>query len=283
VPRFDGVLESQIHDQIEVAARLRASFQDGLERATRDFFVSVGLSDLNEFDWHGKGRNLGFKVGGVSPLSLRALNFNPRSSLLIERLRSVPGRRLGMICAGGTLNTGARFKRMDADPGHGVRLVGQRQAFWVKPEGRWINPAQAPSDILQKDETILIAAHGTLGENEVYGRSILVTGSWLRHAYSQDFVRLLSGDPEVPGAYLFAFFRSEVAFRILRSLCVGGKQQEYHPHFLRELPIPLAAPAERERIVETVRQAYRDRDRADTLEDEALVLLTNAIEEAAAL
>lgn len=282
VPRFASPVEEGIHDLIEEAARLRAAFQDGLVSASEDFFSSVGLPELIDFRWHNEDRDLGFEVNDFGPSSLRALNFTPRATQLIERLRSVNGKPLGAICNGGMLTTGARFKRMDADPGHGVRLIGQRQAFWVRPEGRWINPAQAPADILQKDETILIAAHGTLGENEVYGRSILATGSWLQHAYSQDFVRLLSGDPEVSGAYLFAFFRSEVAFRILRSLSVGGKQQEYHPRFLRELSIPIAAPADRERIAETVRQAYRDRDRADVLEDEALALLANAIEEAAA-
>ena len=212
--------------------------------------------------------------------SLRALNFAPRAQRLIEKLGSVSGRSLGAICEGGTLRTGARFKRIDSDPGHGVRLIGQRQSFWLRPEGRWINESQAPDDIRLKDETILVAARGTLGENEVYSRSILVTGSWLEHAYSQDYVRVVSGDPEVSGAYLFAFFRSEAAFRALRSFSVGGKQQEYHPRFLRELKIPIAPPADRDRIAATVRSAYECRDRADVLEDKALALLTAAVEEA---
>ena len=37
-----------------------------------------------------------------------------------------------------------------------------------RPEGRWISPRHAPSDIFVEDETILIAAQGTLGENEVF-------------------------------------------------------------------------------------------------------------------
>lgn len=282
VPRFEGSFEGKIHGLVEESARLRSCFQAGLKKATEDFFNSVGLPELNNVRWHEQGRDLGFEVNSIGAHSLRALNYTPRAQHLVHSLRSVPSAPLGKICAGGLLRTGARFKRIDTDPSHGVRLVGQRQAFWVRPEGRWISAAQAPKDILQKDETVLVAAHGTLGENEVYGRSILVTGSWLNNAFSQDFLRVLSGDPEVPGAYLFAFFRSNAAFRILRSMSVGGKQQEYHPKLLRELPIPIAAPADRERIAETVRQAYRDRDRADVLEDEALALLTTAIEEAAA-
>ncbi|APC34352.1 restriction endonuclease subunit S [Nocardiopsis dassonvillei] len=282
VPRLGKEIEDEIHGLVEESARLRSYFQAGLNKATEDFFNSVGLPEFNNVRWHEQGRDLGFEVNSIGAHSLRALNYTPRAQHLVNSLRSVPSASLGKLCAGGLLRTGARFKRIDTDPSHGVRLVGQRQAFWVRPEGRWISAAQAPKDILQKDETVLVAAHGTLGENEVYGRSILVTGSWLNNAFSQDFLRVLSGDPEVPGAYLFAFFRSNAAFRILRSMSVGGKQQEYHPKLLRELPIPIAAPADRERIAETVRQAYRDRDRADVLEDEAIALLTTAIEEAAA-
>lgn len=278
VPRFDSTLEQKIHDLVEESARLRAAFQAGLIAATEDFFHTVGLPELIDYRWQDEEPDRGFVVHGVTPVTLRALNFRPRVQRLIAMLRSVPGTTLGQVCEGGVLRTGARFKRIDADEEHGVRLVGQRQAFWVRPEGRWISAALAPSDILQENETILVAAHGTFGENEVYARSVLITGSQLKNAYSQDFVRVLSGTPEVPGAYLFALFRTNAMFRILRSISVGGKQQEYHPILLRDLPIPLAPRADRDRIAETVRQAYRDRDRADVLEDEALLLLTQAIE-----
>ncbi|MFE6494748.1 restriction endonuclease subunit S [Streptomyces sp. NPDC057748] len=279
VPRLGTKLEGQIHDLVEECARLRAEFQSSSVSATKDLFTSVGLPELIDVRWHQQERDLGFEVPSVGSASLRALNFAPRAQRLVEKLGSVSGRSLGSICEGGSLRTGARFKRIDSDSEHGIRLVGQRQSFWLRPEGRWISEAHAPDDIRLQDETILIAARGTLGENEVYSRSILVTGSWLRHAYSQDYVRVVSGDSDVPGAYLFAFFRSEAAFRALRSFSVGGKQQEYHPRFLRELPVPLASPAARARIAATVRHAYKCRDQADVLEDRALALLTTAIEE----
>ncbi|KPI17658.1 hypothetical protein OK074_1679 [Actinobacteria bacterium OK074] len=280
VPRFGERVETEIHELVEESAALRARHQAELVAATEDFFDSNRLPELNKLRWHQEERDLGFEVANPSSISLRALNFTPRAQRLIEKLGSAPGRSLGAICEGGTLRTGARFKRIDSDPGHGVRLIGQRQSFWLRPEGRWISEAHAPDDIRLEDETILVAARGTLGENEVYSRSVFVTGSWLEHAYSQDYVRVVSGDPEVSGAYLFAFFRSEAAFRALRSFSVGGKQQEYHPHFLRALHIPVAPPADRDRIATTVRSAYQCRDRADVLEDKALALLTAAVEEA---
>ncbi|TXC95215.1 restriction endonuclease subunit S [Streptomyces sp. ISID311] len=283
VPRLEERVETEIHDLVEKSAQLRANHQAELVDATKDFFESNGLPELIDLRWHRERRehDLGFEVPGVGSTSLRALNFAPRAQQLIGKLRSAPGKTLERICTGGTLRTGARFKRIDSDSEHGIRLIGQRQSFWLRPEGRWINEAQAPDDIRLKDETVLIAARGTLGENEVYGRSVFITGSWLAHAYSQDYVRVVSGDPEVSGAYLFAFFRSEAAFRALRSFSVGGKQQEYHPRFLRELHIPIAPPDARTRIANKVRSAYKHRDEADVLEDKALALLTTAVEEAA--
>ncbi|GLV73264.1 restriction endonuclease subunit S [Streptomyces hygroscopicus] len=277
VPRFDGVVEKEIHELMEEAAALRAAFQSGVTEATRDLFDRAGLGDLLELRWHEKGRDLGFAQTGLDATTLRALNFQPRAREILRRLEEVEHVTLGEICAGGKLKTGARFKRVDADPAHGVRLVGQRQAFWVRPEGRWISLDEAPDDVMQQEETVLVAAHGTLGDNEVYGRSILVTGSWSAHAFSQDFLRVVSGYSDVPGAYLFAFLRSEPMFRVLRSMSVGGKQQEYHTKLIRELPVPLLADADRNRIVGIVRESYRRRDEADRKEDQALARLEEAV------
>ncbi|AJE43330.1 methylation-associated defense system restriction endonuclease subunit S MAD5 [Streptomyces nodosus] len=282
VPRFEENLEERIHRMVELSARLRARFQTGLVTATEDFFRSVDLPELIDICWHQQERDLGFEVGEVGPTTLRALNFAPRARRLIEKLDTAPNKTLGEICSGGQLSRGVRFKRIDSDPEHGVQLVGQRQAFWLRPEGRWISTAATPEEVFAEDETILVAARGTLGENEVYCRPILAAGSWTQYAFSEDFLRILSGDPDIPGAYLFAFFRSEAAFRLLRSMSTGGKQQDIHEALRAEIPIPIAAPEDRHRIAETVRRAYRNRDRADVLEDQALALLTEAIEEAAA-
>ncbi len=281
VPRLGDAVEEEIHECVQAAADLRAQFQAGVTAATRDLFESAGLPELLDLRWHDQPRDTGFTVLRPQVITLRAMNFSPRAAGLTERLRGVPHRPLGDICRDGRLQTGARFRRIDAEPPYGVRLVGQRQAFWLRPEGRWINPNEAPSDIRQQDETVLIAAHGTLGENEVYGRSIFVTGTWLQHAYSQDFVRVVSGQPDISGAYLFAFLRSEVAFRLLRSMSVGSKQQEYHTTLLREMPVPECTTTDRQRIAETVRQAYRWRDEADQLEDRAQELLDTAVRGAA--
>ena len=281
IPRLGNEVETRIHDLIEQAGELRERFQAGIVGATRDLFESAALAHLLELRWHDQPRDLDFEVGQLRPISLRALNYTPRAQRIVAELAAVPHRTLGNICADGSLRTGARFKRFDADPGTGVRLIGQRQSFWLRPEGRWISASRAPADILQEDETVLIAAHGTLGETEVFARSVFITGRWLDHAFSQDFVRVSSGQPDFSGAYLYAFLRSEAAFRVLRSMSVGGKQQEFHPVLLGRLPVPECTMKDRRRIAGTVRSAFRDRDKADTTEDEAMALLDEAVRRAA--
>lgn len=278
VPRFGAEVEGRIHALIEEAAELRAQFQRDIVAATEDLFTSAGLPELIDPQWHRQDRDLGFTVHSGELSTLRALNYSPRARRLIDKLASVPHRTLGDICSGGKLSSGVRFKRIDAELDHGGRvLIGQRQGFWLRPEGRVINPAMAPPGIFADDETVMIAAQGTLGENEVFGRPIFVTGSWLEHVYSQHFLRVVSGDPEFSGAYLFAFLRSEAAFRILRSMSAGSKQQDIHEVLRRSIPVPECPEVDRRRVTETVRAAYRARDDADEKEDRALALLDEAV------
>jgi hypothetical protein len=150
----------------------------------------------------------------------------------------------------------------------------------MRPEGRWISAARAPKGIFATDESVLIASSGTLGEQELYCRPILVTGRWLEYAYTEHFLRVVSGDEGVSGAYLFALLRSQLAFRCLRSMSTGSKQQEIHRDLISSFPVPMLETSIRRSIEVKVREAFRMRDEADSLEDEARALVERAIEEA---
>ncbi|MEU6306963.1 methylation-associated defense system restriction endonuclease subunit S MAD5 [Streptomyces chartreusis] len=279
VPRFGEEVENHIHDLVEEAAQLRSEFQSGLQEATRDLFTTGGLEKLLDLRWHEQPRDLGFTQRGLTPTTLRALNYQPRARRIIDELHKVNHVPLGDICKDGQLSRGLRFTRVDGavDPHISYQLVGQRQAFWLRPEGRWVSKGKTPKAVLALDETILVAARGTLGENEVYGRPAFATGSWCQKAFSEDFLRIRSGEVEFSGAYLFAFLRSEALFRVMRSLSTGGKQQDIHTGLCAKIPVPLLTAADRDRITDTVRTAYRKRDEADQKEDQASSLLEKAI------
>src|SRR5262249_25387951 len=143
VPRIGENLEQEIDSLFQQAMVLRSKFQAGITAATRDLFESAGLPDLLDYRWHDHPRHAAFSITSPGHVTLRALNFSPRALQIEESLRSVEHHTLGDICEGGSLRTGSRFKRIDSDSTNGVRLVGQRQAFWMRPEGRWINPSEA--------------------------------------------------------------------------------------------------------------------------------------------
>ncbi|MFB7643191.1 restriction endonuclease subunit S [Streptomyces sp. NPDC056084] len=279
VPRFGEAVEMEIHELVQESAELRAVSQKRLDAATRDLFQTAGLEGLLDLRWHQQGRDLGFAQSGLTTTSLRALNFQPRARRIMKQLENVEHVTLGEVCEGGMLSRGKRFSRVDGEPGdtHSYRLIGQRQAFWLRPEGRWISKAFTPAEVLATDETVMIAAQGTLGENEVFCRPFLVTGTWLNHAYSEHFLRAATGDSRFSGAYLFALLRSEPIFRLLRSMSVGGKQQDIHEELRRTIPVPVLSEADRERIASTVRDAYKKRDEADVREDLALAKLEEAV------
>lgn len=281
VPRLSKSVEHEIDSLIKKSSQLRADFQKNIDAATELLFSSAGLSDITPAEWHSEGPDIGDQIYLKSPRSIRALNFGGRFKRLIENLKSVPHKTLGEICQGGQLSSGARFKRIDADQEHGVQLIGQKQGFWFKPEGRSISAAHSPQGIFAKDETVMIASQGTLGEREVFCRPIFITGKWLDFVYTQHFLRVSSADPEVSGAYLYAFLRSETAFRCLRSMSIGSKQQDIHVGMLSELPIPLIKQDDKRAVEQLIRDAFKAKDLADEYENTAIAMVESGIKAAA--
>lgn len=279
VPRLGEAIEREAHRLVSEAARLRTDYQRQVEQATALLFDGVGLKDITAAEWHAQGPDLGFEQQISSHISLRALNYNPRFKRLMYDLSRVSHKTLGDLCKNGLLRSGMRFKRIDCEPEHGVRLIGQRELFWLIPQGRWISSDLAPRDIFVKDETILVAAQGTLGESEVFCRAELITNSWTDFAYTQHLLRVRPGMRGISGAFLFAFMRSETVFRCLRSMSIGSKQQDIDRVLLSQLPVPMPEKAVYDEVEELVRSAFSNRHTANALESKAVVLVEQAIEE----
>lgn len=278
VPRLGEETEKKAHELVQEAANLLVLYQSNLREATTLFFDSVGLSDISPSEWHSWGSDLGFATtAGVQ--SLRALNFNPRFNNLCERIKKVPWKPLGELCVPGTLKRGERFSRVDADPEYAYRLIGQKELFWLRPEGRWIAKKSVSDGVLVEDGCVLVAAQGTLGESELYCRAEFATGKGLANAYSEHILRVLAEKSVIERGALFAFMRSETAFRMLRSISVGSKLQDHHYAMLPILPVPFPPKEIRARCHQLVIEAYIARERAVELEDEARTLVECAIEE----
>jgi len=277
VPRFGDRVEKEADEKVVEAATLCSEYQDQIRAATQKLFESVGLKDITSGTWHKGAPDVGFVRQINSAASLRALNFNPRFVQLCDSLRAHSWRPLGELCMGGTLHRGGRFKRIDADPQYSFRLIGQKEIFWLRPEGRWIARKSVGADVLVTPGTTLVAARGTFGESELYCRAEFVWGQDVERAYSEDFLRVVADESVVPPGCLFAFMRSETAFRMLRSVSMGTKLQDHHPEFLNALPVPYPDKRTREEIHGLVVNAYEKRHRSVELEDQAVALVERAI------
>lgn len=277
VPRL-GPIEEHANQLVKRSAELLSSGQEQLNEATGLFFSSVGLSDITQSEWHSWGSDLGF-VADIGARSLRALNYNQRLNRLVERIKTVPHKRLSELCIPGSIRRGGRYNRIDADPEHSYHMIGQKEIFWLRPEGRWIAKSCVDDEVLVNPGTILIAGAGTFGEFELYCRSEFIWGKASERAYSELFYRVIADESEMPRGCLFAFLRSETAFRMIRSISFGSKLQYPLLSFLHELPIPYPPRDAQEEIQRLVINAYDSRDRAIELEDEARTLVERAIEE----
>jgi len=281
VPRLGKSIEGRANELVVESAKLLAKYQTDVNSATKKLFSSVGLEDITSADWHLMGRDVGFSVASPSVDSLRAFNFTPRFQRLVNGVKSGSHRALRDLVIPGTLQRGARFKRIDAAPEYSYQLVGQRELFWVKPEGRWVAKSATGKDVLVGPGTILVAAQGTLGESELYCRAEFIWGPASSFAYSEHLLRVIADETKMPAGCLFAFMRSETAFRMLRSISTGTKLQDHHHLMRAELPIPYPPNSIRNEVHRMVVDAYEARHKAVALENKAISLVEEAIEKGA--
>lgn len=266
VPWPDESTRREIGTQFWGAAERRSMSSALIEEATRVVFDSVGLRDLDEGEWAAMGRDLGF-VATASARSLRGWNYAPRARLLVDRLLGTKNVLLGSLVLPGGLSKGPSFSRIDAKPPHAVQLISQRQLFRYVPDGRMVSRAHMPAKSYCPPGTVLIAARGTFGEAEVFCRAQYVSPRTSKWAYSNDILRVQVAAELSP--WVYAFLRSRVAFRCLRSIATGSKQQDLHPEMLAELPVPIGGHAALEQVGSLVVEAVRLRDEAADLEETA--------------
>ena len=282
VPRLSSRVEEKAHNQVLEAARLRVEYQFQIKDSTRKLFDAVGLKDITSGSWHADNPDLGFLRKIASPTSLRALNFNPRYQELSASIRATSYRSLGQLCKPGTLKRSGRYKRIDAEPEYAYRLIGQKEVFWLRPEGRWIAKKSVGDDLLVKPGTTVVAARGTFAESELYCRTEFICGPAVDASYSEDLLRVVSDEALMPRGCLFAFMRSETAFRMLRSISMGTKLQDHHSAFLHALPVPYPNARDQNEIHDIIVDAYEKRHRSVQLEDTAVALVEDAIRQGAA-
>lgn len=279
VPRL-GAVEGQAHTLVQQSADGLSESSRLMQTATTLLFEECGLQESENHNYLADCRRQGWTESSFNAFSLRALNYDPRAKELWNAIRNIRHDCLGDLVDRANFEGHIVFKRIDANPEHSLMLVGQRDAFQLRPDGRWISKKSIEGLGLQVPPgTTVIPCHGTFGESELYCRAALVTKRSSQYAYSGDFYRCIPKDDAIASGYLYAFLRSRFAFRMIRSMSTGSKQQYQHPVLMANMPIPRLDDTKEQEIASMVDHASYLRDHALDLEDEARSLVERTIEE----
>jgi len=279
VPRLGDELEREAHELVEQHALALADYSRLLAQATREALALAGLEDAPDHSWHEGLPTRSWTEERVDSLSLRAWNHDPRARRVIRKIQDRAWSPLRSVCDPQQFRGKIIFKRVDADPEFGVMLVGQRAAFQLLPAGRWISRKSVEGlGLVVPQGSTMIPSHGTLGEYELYCRAVFVTARTSQYAFSGDFFRCIPVRDRISPGYLHAFLRSRLAFRLLRSISTGSKQQEQHATMMAQFPVPRLRAEDEERVGAWVEEAARRHDEAITYLTGARALVERAIE-----
>ena len=204
-----------------------------------------------------------FAVRSPNVTALRALNYAPAVEAFRAKANSRSCRRLGDLLANIGLGYGSVFTRLDCDLAHGIELVSQGDMFATEPAGRIIRRDSIPNSSEHEIQRwqVLVAGAGTLGENELYGRSIIADGRLAGRYVGPDAMTMTF---EVPGSveslYAYAFLCTKIGVQCVRATSYGTKVLRLRSEMLSDLPIPFASDRFVDQVSELIRRAVLKRD-----------------------
>lgn len=203
-----------------------------------------------------------FIVNEPRSQALRALNYSPA----IERIRqagSSSARPLRSIVREIGPAYGSVFTRLDCHPDHGVELITQGDMFAAEPSGRVIrlDSMLHPERHLVTRGQVLIAGAGTLGENELYGRSILADSRLAGKYVGPHSMSLHFEDPDDDySLFTYAWLASPTGIQAIRSTSYGTKILGLRKDALSSLPVPIAPKEIVSKVAGLVRSCSEGRE-----------------------
>lgn len=162
-----------------------------------------------------------------------------------------------------------RFKRVyTSDLSKGYPYLGALETLMFRPQSeRWIARDMAPKHVMRhfaKAGWILVTCSGAVG------RCVLVTKRLERFFLTHDLLRII---PVLPSGYLYAYLSSWIGQALMVKEQYGMTVTHLEPKHLARVPVPLLPDDEQQMIHEQIMQAYRLRDEANELLDQADELL----------
>jgi type I restriction enzyme, S subunit len=200
---------------------------------------------------------------------LDATAYSAEASRALAAIDAIPGFHspLGQLC--GTIwhpvqnQARSNFKRIYVDKKHGVPFVGSREMFFLplRPERSLSLRIPKLSDLMVPEGWLLITRSGTVG-NVLYVYNRLSKCAITDHAIRIQPTR-------APAGFLYAFLAGRFGKPLITQGMYGSTVDELEPKHIASIPVPLFDQPTRDEVHTKIVQAYRLRDQANELLDEA--------------
>jgi len=277
VPRLADALEHEVHQLVVQAAELRTEAASEINDTTEALRQALGLLRLKHTNVRGSG--ISTVTSAQLNCRLDATYHSAAATQADQALANcrVPVRKLADVTA--RLFKPPMFKRLWVeDPNEGVQFTSGNEAYNLTSDDARFVSFRTPNF----DE--FIVRHGWLifqAAGQIYGlfaRPLFVHG-WLDGLFiADDMYRIVPNQPE-DGAFLFAFFRTDVGQALIKRQSAGNSIPRVWDPQMTQLLVPWPDKPDRHRFGAQIISAHEKFFTALKNDQRAIRLVEQAIED----
>jgi type I restriction enzyme S subunit len=286
IPVFCDDVQHKIHNLIIEASALRTEANKLLRKADQLFISNLNINDelfdkITNSSESATSSSFIVKKSSITSLSIRSRTYSERLKLIKEVFQNGSHESLISLLQYAPVK-GGRYKRVEVSEKsiNAVELLNQGDLHNLKPKGKIISKKYIDNldNQTAKKYMIIVPAVGTLGENEIFSRPLFVHGYLEGKVLSEHLLRIMPDRRKIDPGYLFIVLKSDLFFRIFRSIVYGTNLLYYILPLLEEMPIPRLSGSIEKEIGSLVKTAYEKLSLGNIKEFDAINIVENAIE-----
>lgn len=287
IPILPEETQQKIHSLIVESAQLRVEANKLLKEAVEIFEKENEiLKNINSddflFDISENKKEIGrkVKVSDKFKITFKARNFSMRAEKIAKIYEEKNGIRLGNFVEK-PFEMGARasFKRIDNENFKGTDLISQGDIHKQNPKiFKQVKIKKSGEIDYASKATVILPSAGTLGENEIFTRPLLIRNNFEGKLLSEVIGKFICRT-EIDAAYLYIFLKYPLTFRILRAMVYGTNLMYPNWNLIKDLKIPISSNEMKEKIGNIVLNAFDIMSEANLNENQAIDLIEKEIDQ----
>jgi restriction endonuclease S subunit len=280
VPLFSESKQQEIHNLIVESANLRVEANRLLDKAQEKFVNSNKLSfSKSVLDPQEKAFGNIYSIKNISPLSFKARNYSIRAQEIITTLSNTENTISleDFLEKPFSMGSRASFKRITNSNFKGIDIVSQGDIHQKNPlKFKQVKPKKIENSTVER-KMIIMPSAGTLGENEVFTRPLLIRNNFEGKLLSE-VIGVFECKTEEDAAYLYNFLSSKALFRVLRTIVYGTNLLYPNWELMKNIKVPICSNSDYGTIVNITLNAFDCRGNANNKENQAIFLVEKEIE-----